>query len=311
MTLQTEVLDGIASRCVFPDGPIVCAVSGGADSIALLVLAAHVRGADNVAAIYVDHGLRATSSDDAATVRKYAEQLGVGFECRTIELVPGPNLEARARVARYEALPLDVCTGHTANDLAETMVANLIRGSGLDGLSPMMRSHRPFRPLLALQRADTLAVCAHMKWEPIHDSMNNDARFLRVRIRHEVMPLLDNVADRDVVGVLARSAHVIAADVAILDELAAALDPSDAKALRTAPEPLARRALRMWFVKHGVDPDGHPPTLAAIDRAMAVVRGEVTACELGFGWRFSRSHQRLTLSTTEGQVGSQFEREGE
>jgi tRNA(Ile)-lysidine synthase len=296
MTLQTEVLDGIASRCVFPDGPIVCAVSGGADSLALLVLAAYVRGANDVTAIYIDHGLRATSSDDAATVRKYAEQLGARFELRKIELADGPNLEARARIARYEALPLDVCTGHTANDLAETMVANLVRGSGLDGLSPMMRSYRPFRPLLALHRADTLAVCAHMKWEPIHDSMNEDPRFLRVRIRHEVMPLLDDVADRDVVGVLAQGAHVIADDVALLDQLAALLDPTDAKALREAPSPLARRALRQWFTKHGVDPDGHPPTFAAVERAMAVVRGEVIACELGFGWRFSRSHQRLSLS---------------
>ncbi len=296
------LLGQLASRCSFPEGDVDCAVSGGADSLALLVLAVHVRGASSVRAIHVDHGLREGSADEADVVRKYTEQLGASFESRRIELSDGPNLEARARVARYESLPLDVCTGHTADDLAETMVANLLRGSGLDGLSPMMRSARPFRPLLKLRRAETQAVCSHMGWDPIEDTMNADSRFLRVRIRNELLPLFDDLVDRDVVSVLARSAQVIAADVAILDEFAAALDPTDAKALREAPESLARRSLRMWFVKQGVDPEGHPPTLAAIDRAMAVVRGEVIACEVGFGWRLSRSHQRLSLSNSGASV---------
>jgi tRNA(Ile)-lysidine synthase len=296
MTDSSALLDQLVQRCTFPDGDLICAVSGGADSLALLALAAHLRGASAVKAIHVDHGLREGSASEADLVRKYADQMGLRFESRKIDLADGPNLEARARVARYEALPFDVCTGHTADDLAETMLANLMRGSGLDGLSPMMRTARPHRPLLGLRRVETQDVCAHMGWVPVDDSMNVDPRFLRVRIRHEVIPLMNDVVDRDVVSVLARSAHVIAADVAILDDLAAGLDPSDAKALREAPEPLARRALRMWFVKHGVDPEGHPPTLAAIDRAMTVVRGEVIACEVGFGWRFSRSHQRLSLT---------------
>jgi tRNA(Ile)-lysidine synthase len=291
-----ELLSALSNRCVFPDGEIVCAVSGGADSLALLALAVTARGASLVNAIHVDHGLRSNSADEANLVRMYAGHLGAQFESRTIEVTDGPNLEARARIARYEALPSDVCTGHTADDLAETMIANLIRGSGLDGLSPMLRTERPYRPLLRLRRADTEAVCASLDWTPITDSMNTDPRFVRVRIRHEVIPLLDDIAERDVTAVLARSAQVIHADVALLDQLASQLDPTDAKTLREAPDPLARRALRRSFVQHGVDPDGHPPTYAAIDRAMAVVRGEATACEVGFGWRFSRSHQRLSLT---------------
>jgi tRNA(Ile)-lysidine synthase len=294
----TEFLDELAGRCVFPPGDLVCAVSGGADSLALLALAVHVRGQQHVTAIHVDHGLRQESSSEEDLVRKYAEQIGVAFEARSIELIDGPNLESRARAARYRALPHEVCTGHTADDLAETMLANLLRGSGLDGLSPMLRTAYPFRPLLGLRRTDTEAVCAYMDWVPLADPMNADPRFVRSRIRHEVLPLLNDVVDRDVTALLARSARVIHSDVALLDALADAFDPTDAKVLRSAPEPLARRALRRWFVQHGVDPEGHPPTLAAIDRAMSVVRGEAIACEVGFGWRLSRSHQRLSLTKT-------------
>ncbi len=296
MNQPDTLLSQLASRCVFPAGNVVCAVSGGADSLALLALAVLARGPSAVTAIHVDHGLREGSATEADVVRKYANELGVRFETRTVEVSDGPNLEARARSARYDALPSDVCTGHTADDLAETMLANLLRGSGLDGLSPMLRSERPHRPLLALRRSETEAVCTQMGWTAVVDSMNADPRFVRSRIRHEVLPLLDDVVDRDVTAVLARSAAVIHADVALLNELARALDPTDAKALQAAPEPLARRALRLWFVQQGVDPEGHPPTLAAIDRAMAVMRGEAIACEVGFGWRFSRSHQRLSLS---------------
>jgi tRNA(Ile)-lysidine synthase len=295
---DSELLSSLSARCNFPAAELFCAVSGGADSLALLALAVHARGAANVTAIHVDHGLRAGSRTEASVVRTCAEQIGARFESRVIHIVDGPNLEARARVARYEALPRDVCTGHTADDLAETMIANLLRGSGVDGLSPMLRTERPFRPLIALRRSETEAVCAQMEWMPVEDSMNVDPRFLRVRVRQEVLPLLDDVADRDVVSVLARSAQVIHADVSLLDELARQFDATDAKALQLAPEPLARRALRRWFVEHGVDPEGHPPTFAAIDRAMSVVRGDAIACEVGFGWRMSRSQQRLSLRKT-------------
>jgi tRNA(Ile)-lysidine synthase len=285
-------------RCRFRPGHLHVAVSGGADSLALLALAVASAGPQMVTAWHVDHGLRSDSAPEAAFVEEVSASLGASFHSVTLQLDDGPNLEARARHARYAALPDDICTGHTADDLAETVLANLMRGSGLDGLAPMLRSESPVRPLLALRRADTVALCHSLGWTPLVDSMNADARFVRVRVRDEVLPLLNSVAQRDMVPLLVRTAEVTSADVVLLDELAAALDPTDAKALAAAAEPLARRALRQWFVREGVDPEGHPPSLATLERIMCVARGDVIACEVGWGWRLSRTNQRLRLEQT-------------
>jgi tRNA(Ile)-lysidine synthase len=211
--------------------------------------------------------------------------------------MPGPNLEARARAARYHALGPGICVGHTADDLAETIIANLLRGAGPDGLRPM-RSPDRFRPIINLRRTDTQAVCEAMGWTPVVDSMNADPRFLRARIRHDVMPVLAETAERDVVPILNRMSGLLDDDATLLDQLAAAIDPTDAKALAAAPVPLARRAIRTWLVTANVDPDGHPPSLAVADRILAVAQGQVIACEIGFGWRVSRTHQRLRLERT-------------
>ena len=293
----TELIGELAARCRFPDGHLHCAVSGGADSLALLMLAVHVRGAPHVTAWHVDHGLRAASDSEASLVQRVALQVGAGFESRTVTVQGSSNIEARARDARYAVLPDGVCTGHTADDLAETVLANLLRGAGMDGLSPMQRSTqtRVHRPMLGLRRSETKLVCAQIGVVPFADPMNEDPAFLRTRIRHRLMPVLDEVAQRDVAAVLARSAEVIAADVAILDALADEIDPTDARALRVAPEALARRSLRRWMTEAGIDTDRHPPTLATIDRAMAVVRGEAIGCDLLNGWRLTRTQQRLTL----------------
>jgi tRNA(Ile)-lysidine synthase len=296
--LGGSLLEDLLPRCRFRPGHLHCAVSGGADSVALLALAVVAAGPVGVTAWHVDHGLRPESGTEAARVKSIATQLGASFRSVSLQVEAGPNLEARARSARYEALPVGVCTGHTADDLAETVIANLLRGSGLDGLAPMLRSVSPVRPLLALRRVDTEAVCQFLGFTPLVDSMNADPRFVRVRVRHEVLPLLSSVAQRDLVPLLVRTAEVTSADVLLLDELAAALDATDAKGLAGAPEPLARRALRQWIVRTGVDPEGHPPSLATLDRMMRVARGEVIACEVGWGWRLARKNQLLRLEQT-------------
>src|SRR5438105_1748979 len=103
-------------RCTFPPAgsDVACAVSGGADSLALLVLA--VAAGCRATAVHVDHGLRAGSAADADVVRDAARRLGAGFRAERVDVGAGPNLEARARVARYAVLPPDVLTGHTADD---------------------------------------------------------------------------------------------------------------------------------------------------------------------------------------------------
>jgi tRNA(Ile)-lysidine synthase len=236
-------------------------------------------------AIHVDHGLRAGSADEAEVVARAAARLGAAFESRTVHVEPGPNLEARARAARYDALPGDVATGHTLDDQAETVLLNLLRGSGLDGLAGMRPSAR--RPLLRLRRAETHALCAALSLHPVEDPSNADPVFRRNRVRHEVLPLLDDVAGRDLGPLLARQADLLRDEADLLDALAADIDPADAKALAAAPGPLARRAVRRLL--H----DGHPPDAAAVERVLAVARGEAVACEVAPGRRVRRSGGRL------------------
>ena len=292
---------------------MVCAVSGGADSLALLVLAVHA-GLD-VTAIHVDHGLRRGSAAEAGQVAKIAYALGASFEARSVTVPAGPNLEARARLARYAALPPGVLTGHTADDQAETMLLNLIRGAGLDGLAAMVAPSAagttdgrggerppPCRPLLALRRAETAALCHALGLTPLDDPSNRDPHYRRNRIRAEVLPLLAAVAERDLVPILARQAELFADDAGLLDELAASIDPTDAKALAAAPPALARRAVRRWLrqADNRLDDERHPPSAAEVERVLAVARNETIACELAGGRRVSRTHNRLRLESVTG-----------
>ena len=130
---------------------------------------------------HVDHGLRRESGHDAAVAGAAAARLGVAFVCHEVEIAPGPNLEARARAARAAVLPPGVATGHTADDQAETVLLNLLRGAGLDGLTAMAPG--PAHPILRLRRADTRALCAALDLPTVDDASNRDLRFRRNRIR--------------------------------------------------------------------------------------------------------------------------------
>jgi tRNA(Ile)-lysidine synthase len=259
-------------------------VSGGADSLALLVLAC--AAGCRVTAVHVDHGLRPESAVEADLVAAVAERCGAAFRAERAAVEPGPNLEARARDARFGVLPADVLTGHTADDQAETVLLNLLRGAGLDGLTGMGPGRHP---IIGLRRAETRALCAELGLTPAHDPSNDDVAFRRNRVRHELLPLLDDVAQRDVAAVLARQADLLREEAALLDALAEAIDPTDARALAAAPAPLARRAVRMWLRQ------GHPPPASAVERVLAVARGEATATDVGGGRRVTRTGQRLRL----------------
>ncbi len=280
-------------RCRFPSAgtAVRCAVSGGPDSLALLVLA--VAAGCRVTAVHVDHGLRAGSAAEADVVAAAAARLGAAFEARRAEVAQGPNLEARARAARYAVLGPGALTGHTADDQAETVVLNLLRGAGLDGLAGIRHDGR--RPILALRRSDTLAVCTEVGLSPVRDPSNGDPRFRRNRVRAEVLPQLDTVAGRDVTVLLARQAELLADDADLLAALAADVDASDAAALRAAPRALARRAVRTWLRAES-DAERHPPDAATVERVLAVARGESRATDVGGGRRVERSAGRLRLT---------------
>jgi tRNA(Ile)-lysidine synthase len=266
-------------------------VSGGPDSLALLALAVHA--GCQVLAVHVDHGLRPGGEVEAEVVRRAAERFGARFRAEHVEVAPGPNLEARARAARYGVLPDDVLTGHTADDQAETVLLNLVRGAGLDGLAGMAPARRPLR---RLRRHETRGLCTALGLAPVADPTNDDPAFRRNRVRAELVPLLDAIAERDVVALIARQADLVRDDVVLLEELAAAVDPTDARALAAAPVALARRAVRRWLRTAG--PGGaerYAPDAAATERVLAVARGEAVACELAGGWRVGRTGGRLRL----------------
>jgi tRNA(Ile)-lysidine synthase len=285
------LVSDLLSRCTFPTSgtSVDCAVSGGADSVALLVLA---RAANlNVTVWHIDHGLRENSHTEAELVAQLATQFGAQLESRTVTVEQGANTEARAREARYDALPQGVMTGHTADDQAETILINLLRGSGTRGLAGMQPTDQ--RPLLHIRRSETEALCSALGIAVFNDPSNNDERFQRNRIRHEVLPLLESLAKRDLVPVLTRQADLLRDDDDLLNELASALDPTDALALANAPIALSRRAIRTWLTNPLV------PDSATVERVLEVARGNTLACDIGLGRQVRRSQQRLRITEPE------------
>jgi tRNA(Ile)-lysidine synthase len=289
-----EVAD-LLPRCNFPPAgtALDCAVSGGQDSLALLVLA--VAAGCVVTAIHVDHGLRAESAEEADVVARASAWLGASFVAEMVSVGVGPNLEARARAARFAVFPSGVATGHTMDDQAETILLNLLRGSGADGLAGMEPGFR--KPLLELRRHETGAICAAMGLEPVVDPSNAEPIFLRNRVRHELLPLCADVAGRDPVPLLARQAGVLRDEVSLLNALAlqAAPDPRDARAVAALPVALARRAVRQWLQGDNEGERVYPPSLAEVERVLAVAAGRAVATEVSGGRRVSRRVGRLSV----------------
>ncbi len=279
----------LLERCRFPPPgtEVDCAVSGGPDSTALLVLA--VEAGLVATAWHVDHGLRSGSSAEGAMVARLAAGLGATARCVEAPVDVGPNLEARARDARRAVLPPGVLTGHTADDQAETVLVNLLRGAGVPGAAGIGSPER--RPLLALRRRETRALCEDLGIQPLADPMNDDPRFVRNRIRHEVLPLLADVSGRDPVPLLARHAMRAAEATHLLSGLVADVDPTDVRALAELPDDLVRLALRGWLTRGA---DGLPPDSASVERVLDVARGRIRATEVVGGYRVVRSAGRLS-----------------
>ncbi|MBF6333970.1 tRNA lysidine(34) synthetase TilS [Nocardia transvalensis] len=294
-----------------PTGVVAVAVSGGADSLALT--AAAVAEAEVVDALIVDHGLQAGSAAVAAEAADAARGLG----CRsarvlTVEVTGEGGLEAAARRARYAALAdardgLPVLLGHTLDDQAETVLLGLARGSGARSIRGMAEFADPWgRPLLGVRREVTRQLCADLGLRPHEDPHNSAPEFTRVRLRTEVLPLLEQVLGGGVAPALARTAEQLRADNAVLDELAQKLlsDSSDGTALSvetlaTAPEALRLRALRAWLLAGGAKglTDKH---LRAVDALVTNWHGQggvaVGGGKPGIRLVAAREHGRLTLA---------------
>ena len=288
--MSIDLFSELQDRCVFPPSgtEVDCAVSGGADSLALLLLA--VNSGLKVTAWHVDHGLRETSSDEGRMVFEVATDLGVKAHCVEAFIEDGPNLEARARDARRKVLPSQVLTGHTAYDQAETVLLNLLRGSGVQGAAGIGEPHR--RPILDLRRSETKSLCLSAKLDPVNDPMNLDPRFTRNRIRNEVIPLLTEVAGRDSVLMLARHANLAGEASGILGDLVKNLDITDVRSVDDTPDPVVKFAIQEWLT----DKIGLPADSSSINRVLQIVRGEIKGTEIHGGFRVDRSQGKVRFS---------------
>ncbi|MEW1956396.1 tRNA lysidine(34) synthetase TilS [Kineococcus sp. NPDC059986] len=250
-------------RCLrdLPPGPVLVACSGGADSVALAAATAfEARAADRPAGLVtVDHGLHAAAADVADRVVALGRTLGFD-PVRAVRVVVGRTggLEAAARTARYAALEaaaahagaVAVLLAHTLDDQAETVLLGLARGSGTRSLAGMPAVRGLFRrPLLGVARTTVRQACADEDLPVWEDPANADDRFLRVRVRRDVLPLLESALGPGVAAALARTARAARDDADALDALAAGATPFvDGAAavddLLAAPAALRRRWLR-------------------------------------------------------------------
>lgn len=287
--MVTDAVASLLNRCAFPPAgsSVVCAVSGGADSLALLMLA--IAADLDVTAVHVDHGLRPDSAADADVVAAVADAHGASFRTELVTIADGGDLEARARTARWDVLGPDALTGHTADDQAETLLINLLRGAGLNGLAAMEPGGR--HPLLGIRRSDTMALCASLGLQPVEDPSNSDPRFVRNRVRHELLPLMADISDRDVVPLLTRTSDIARSATDELDRAAASIDPTRAADVIAAPEVLATVALRRWLTTS----DGYAPSAAEIERVLAVAAGDVVGCQLSRGRSVRRTEGILRI----------------
>ena len=268
-------------------GCVVVAVSGGADSTALLLASEELRRHQKlhieVCVAHLDHRLRKSSAKDAKWVAELAQRLGfrsvtgrskVAEDARTAN----DNLEQAAREARYAFLARTakkvsanyVLTGHTMDDQAETVLLRLMRGSaglGLGGMEPLrpLAKNSPVtlaRPLLWARRVDTEDYCRLRRTEFLRDEMNEDLSFARVKVRKQLVPLMQSFNQR-VVEALSRTATQLREDGAVLfndsdallkraavsneRETETELPALDVRVLADAPPALRRRALKHWL----------------------------------------------------------------
>lgn len=268
------------------------AVSGGADSAALAHLV--TESARTPRALHIDHGLI-----HSAQMRAAAETVAgaIGLQLQVVEVVigEGPSPEGQAREARYLAFAdattpdESLLTAHTRDDSVETVIINLIRGTGPTGLSgiPSFRPPNVYRPLLEVSRAETREIAALAALDFVDDPMNFDPNLTRNLVRREVIPVLSQL-NTSLVEAVARLAGQVREDDELLDRLAAELRPRletgsasiPIGMLSAAPRPLADRVLAR-MIGHVAGSDR--VEVATVDRAWSVVSGEAAGQQIASG----------------------------
>lgn len=268
-----------------PPGPLLLAFSGGLDSSLLLHLLVEAGLGPRLRALHVNHQLQARSADWAVFCRTRAEALGVPFEEVRVNVPADVNLEAGARAARYQALSEQaagaaVITAHHRDDQAETVLLNLLRGAGVQGLAAMSEHSsldglRLWRPLLAFGRAQLEREARRRGLEWVEDPSNTDISLRRNRLRHEILPRLAATWP-GAPAILARTAGVMADAATLLDEraaedargLAAERDRLPLEGLAALSRERRDNVLRWWLDQAGAP----PPSLAVTGQIHALLR---------------------------------------
>ena len=287
-----------------PGDRIVCAVSGGADSMALL-WAMYLLKEEwqlTLSAAHFNHHLRGAESDrDELFVREFCEGYGMPLHVGCADVVTGPKgLEAAARDARYaflRSLPGKIATAHTADDNAETVLMHLVRGTGLNGLGGIMpQNGNVIRPMLNVTRQDVEDFLAEYHVEHITDSSNETDDFLRNRLRHQVMPLLRAENPR-LAENLSAMAQRLRLDELALSSLAQAEDVSSLRSMMPA---VRARALERFLKTSGV----REPEAEHIALAEALVFSENPSARADFpgGVTIGRCYDRLEVILTQAEL---------
>lgn len=314
--LQTAVRAFCTEHALLDPGPVIVAVSGGADSLVLLHILNAVCGTFGVTlhvATY-DHGLRgAEGAEDAAYVREMAEKWGLPVtvgagDVRALAAEWRLGLESAARRARYAFLietaravgAQTVATGHHQDDQAETVLLHVLRGAGLAGLRGMLPiTHlgevRLVRPLLAVTRAELTAYAAAAGITPRHDATNDDLTYTRNRLRHQIMPLLRGI-NPDVSSALARLAETAREDyTALLATLPPIAPPRLPRPDFLAMKPAVQR---LWL--RCAAADLRPGIELSFERTSAAIRFAEAlngpgVVQLGGGVNFRATHKQIWL----------------
>ena len=292
---------------------VLVAVSGGADSLALAaaVLKESQEFAITPIAVTVDHQLQSGSGEQAEKVESQLKEMGYGkVISKKVVVTTESGLEAGARDARYQALSscasqekaTKVFLGHTRDDQAETVLLGLARGSGTRSLSGMAAENGIYiRPLLNITRDQTVAACKELGIQPWNDPHNGNTEFSRVKVRLEVLPVMEEKLGPGIAAALSRSASILRDDADALDEIAqieisgSDLANLDCEHLATLARAIRSRVLRAAIYAAGA-PSGSITAdhLAGVEALVTSWRGQ-GAISLPGGVKVERISGRLSL----------------
>jgi tRNA(Ile)-lysidine synthase len=292
---------------------VLVAVSGGADSLALAYAILKESGplAITAVAVTIDHQLQENSAVQASKVQLQLKELG--YEKVIVEKVvvdTKSGIEAGARDARYQALSecaskekaTKIFLGHTRDDQAETVLLGLARGSGTRSLSGMaVENGKYIRPLLNITRTETEAACKEIEIDPWNDPHNGNTEFSRVKVRTEILPVMEAKLGPGIAAALARSASILRDDADALDAIAQIeISHSDLSNLDCEHLSTLARAIRSRLLRAAIYAAGAPlgsitaDHLAGVEALVTSWRGQ-GALSLPGGVKVERISGRLSL----------------